>query len=265
MPPRPRSASVIPPRAGDQVGAPLGRPGERRGPSPRRHPAVVPRAQHVRAPPIRGTRPAACTAGTPTTPTRTTRRRPTCRCPSPPGPAARPPRAPPSLPPLPRPAPRRRPRARRRPDAPAPGRRRPRSDRTARRSRRAPASSPASDWSRRRPPGPSRNSGRGGCTRSTVSNTGPGINTMPAPPPKGASSTVRCGVARRVPQIVHPDVEHRTLAGPTEQALVGERVDHLREDGDDVDAHVRPVRLRDPLPTRRDRSVRRGHPARRRG
>src|SRR5579884_2489819 len=36
-------------------------------------------------------------------------------------------------------------------------------------------------------------SGRGGSTRSTVANTGSGASTMPAPPPKGESSTERCG------------------------------------------------------------------------
>ena len=46
-------------------------------------------------------------------------------------------------------------------------------------------------WSNRRPPGPSRNSGRGGSAASTAAKIGSGRITIPAPPPNGLSSTVR--------------------------------------------------------------------------
>ncbi len=42
------------------------------------------------------------------------------------------------------------------------------------------------------PPGPRRRSGRAGLTASTASKIGSGRISIPAPPPNGASSTVRC-------------------------------------------------------------------------
>ena len=48
-------------------------------------------------------------------------------------------------------------------------------------------------WSKRRPPGPRRNKGRTGAAASTAPKTGSGARTMPAPPPKGLSSTLRWG------------------------------------------------------------------------
>ena len=101
------------------------------------------------------------------------------------------PRSPGTRPPRRRPARSRRRTARRRRGARGRGGRRPRSARTAGRTRPPSASSAASAWSKRRPPGPSRNSGRGGSTASTAAKIGSGRITIPAPPPNGLSSTVR--------------------------------------------------------------------------
>ncbi len=87
---------------------------------------------------------------------------------------------------------RRRPTARRRRGARGRGGRRPRSGRTAGRTRRRRPARAAIAWSKRRPPGPSSSSGRGGAAASTLAKIGSGRITMPAPPPNGASSTVRC-------------------------------------------------------------------------
>src|SRR5437660_1671115 len=48
-------------------------------------------------------------------------------------------------------------------------------------------------WSKRVPAADRRSSGRGGRTASTAANRGSGLITIPAPPPNGVSSTLRCG------------------------------------------------------------------------
>ena len=63
-------------------------------------------------------------------------------------------------------------------------------------------------WSRRRPPGPSRSSGRGGSTASTAAKIGSGISTMPAPPPNG----------RVVDRAVHVGGVRRAGRGPARRA-----------------------------------------------
>ena len=150
---------------------------------------------------------------------RTTRRRPRRRCPSRRARAGRPPRGRPWPRPRPRRARSRRSRARRRPGAPAPARRRPRSGRTAARTRRTRPARAAIAWSSVRPPGPRSSSGRGGSTASTAANSGSGLSTIPAPPPKGVSSTVRWTSVAWRPQVVHPDVEHDRRPGPCPSRL----------------------------------------------
>ena len=182
-------------------------------------------------------RPVGCTAGTRAGRRRRTRRRPTRRCPSPRAPAGRPPRAPPWPPPRRRPARSRRPRARRRRGGGAPARRRPRSARTAARTRRgrpAPGPRPGRSAARRVRAAAAGGAGR---PRSTAANSGSGISTMPAPPPNGLSSTERCGSEVAWRRSCTRTSSRPALAGPPEQAGVGEPVDQVREDGEDVDAH----------------------------
>ena len=114
---------------------------------------------------------------------------------------------------------------------------------------RRPAARP-SRWSKRRPPGPSRSSGRGGSAASTAAKTGWARITIPAPPPNGASSTVRCTsvVCSRRSWV-------RRSSRPVERALPSrlsaqKRVDQPREDGEHVDAHGVPAYGRD-LPRHR--------------
>ena len=65
----------------------------------------------------------------------------------------------------------------------------------------------------------SSSSGRGGSAASTAAKIGSGAMTMPAPPPNGVSSTVRCRSVGVVAQVVHPQVEPARGARPPEQGL----------------------------------------------
>ena len=121
-------------------------------------------------------------------------------------------------------------RAARRPAAPEPG------------GRPKPASSAATDWSKRRPPGASRYSGRGGSTSSTAPKTGSGASTMPAPPPKGASSTLRCGSVAAGAEVVHAQVDEPVASRPADDARGAVRIDDLGEDREHVDAQAGPLR-----------------------
>ena len=157
------------------------------------------------------------------------------------------------------------PRPRRRP----PAGRCPRSDRRRRPGARAPASSRATAWvngaparrrhdQRRRRPGPA-------SSESSASPHGSGFITMPAPPPYGVSSTVRCRSwvqSRRSWTAISSSPAVAGLAGQREV----ERVEVRREDRDDVDPHAvslvaRPRERRDQA--RAGRRPRRGRRRRR--
>ena len=98
------------------------------------------------------------------------------------------------------------------------------------------ARSSASAWSKRRPAGPSRNSGRGGSTASTQAKIGSGRITMPAPPPNGVSSTVRwTSVAWSRGSWQRRSSSPAARALPSR--LSGRTRRQGREDGEDVDAH----------------------------
>ena len=119
----------------------------------------------------------------------------------------------------------------------APGRRRPRSGRTA---ARTPPPPPApGPWPGRgvRPPGPSRNSGRGGSSGLHGGEDGLGHQHHAGAAPERGVVDGAVHVGGVLAQVVDPHVEQPPGRGPAEQALPGEPRDHVGEDGEDVDAH----------------------------
>ena len=56
-----------------------------------------------------------------------------------------------------------------------------------------------------------------GRAASTAAKSGPGARTIPAPPPKGASSTDRRGSLGAGPQVVDAQVEQAVAPGPSEE------------------------------------------------
>ena len=236
----------------EQVGAALERAAQRLRPAPPGDPGVVARPQHLGHRPAPELGRAGCTAGTRAGRRRTTPRPPTSSLPITPGtqPGA-PPRSPRARPPRRRRARSRRPRARRRRGGRRPAGRRPRSGRTAARTRRRAASSlrhrlveaaPARPTSRqqrarrRRPPRPRRTAA-------------PGVITIPAPPPNGVSSTLRCrssvwsrGSWTRTSS--RPRSRARPSSESAERAL-----EVLGEDREDVDAHGASRRLTSSSPS----------------
>ena len=59
---------------------------------------------------------------------------------------------------------------------------------------------------------------------------------MPAPPPKGASSTVRCGSVAADAQVVNPEVDEPVPPGPADDAGRAVGVHDFGKDREDVDA-----------------------------
>ena len=145
--------------------------------------------------------------------------RPTRRCPSPRAPAGSTASTTTRRPPRRRPARSRRSTARRRRGARAPARRRPRSGRRAARSLEG-GQLAASAWSNRRPPGPSRNSGRGGSTGlDGARRSAPAIehHARPAAERRVVDRAVTVGGARRAGRGCAGRAAR--AAGPPEQAL----------------------------------------------
>ena len=165
-----------------------------------------------------------------------------CRCPSLPGPAGRRPRSPRSRPLHRRPGRSRRGKARR----PSGGRRhagpRPRSARTAARIRPLADSSTALSLIEATPPGPSSRSGRGGSAASTAANTARGQHHA-RPPPKGLSSTDRCGSDVPARRSWTRRSSRPAAAGPPDQAGGRPGDDQIRENGEHIDAHGRSSQL----------------------
>src|SRR3972149_125773 len=85
---------------------------------------------------------------------------------------------------------------------------------------------------------------------STAAKSGSGGGTLPSPPPTGlepppfaaAEGPVVHGavlVGRVVPQVVQADVDQAVLARPAQDAVVERPLEELRENGDDIENHVR--------------------------
>ena len=157
---------------------------------------------------------------------------------------AGPPPRPPPAPPTPRPRARSRPpRARRRPGGRPPAGRPPRS---ARRAARSPpegpsaraASSPATAWSKRRPLGASRKSGRGRSgTASTLRNKRLGHEHHAGAAAERAIVDRATRVVGALAQVVHPHVERPRLDRPPEDRGAAVAGDDIGEDREDVDPH----------------------------
>ena len=81
-------------------------------------------------------------------------------------------------------------------------------------------------------------SGRGGSTASTAANSGSGVITMPAPPPNGASSTVRCAVGGVLTRDRGRARRQTRARAPGRAATRSQRtLEVLGEDREHVDAH----------------------------
>ena len=99
---------------------------------------------------------------------------------------------------------------------------------------------------KRRPAGIQQDHARrpsGARSASMAAASGSGFRIMPPPPPKGGSSVTRCRPGGVVPEVVHADVHEAARAARPRIDSRERRLEHPREQRDDVDPH----RVQQPL------------------